>query len=148
MNPQQPPSPQDAPSSPGSAEYELIARTKAALDDDAGQLDYRSQLKLQQARAAALSALAAPDKTRRRSPLPLLWLTAVPAALAIVLAVPLLLPTSVPNNGSLAANDMAPNENLQSFDDLALLADEADLDTLADIEFYQWLAENPDASEA
>lgn len=122
---------------------QLIERSRAALDASAEQLDYASQLKLQRAREAALAALKPAAKPARRWHQNLLWLAAAPAALAVVLVLPLLLraptePTSL----------ISDQDSLNSFEDMELLAAEADLDTLADIEFYQWLADNPAASDA
>lgn len=131
---------------------DLIARARTALDDSAEQLDYASQLKLQRARSAALAALhpatpnlasqnlAPPQRWWRQN---LFWLAAAPAALAIVVALPLLVGSPEPTDAMLASS-----EALDSFDDLALLATDTELELLSDMEFYQWLADNPDAGEA
>lgn len=123
----------------------LLARTREALDEQTASLDYRAQLHLQRAREAAVASLA-PNRTGKSWwQSHVLWLTAVPAALAIALAVPLLLPAQpTDSDGALAVHD----EALQGFEDMSLLAADADLETLADIEFYQWLADNPDATDA
>jgi hypothetical protein len=125
----------------------LIQRSRDALNESAEQLDYTSQLKLQRAREAALAALkprTTADKTRWWQQ-KVLWLTAVPAALAIVVAMPLLLKTPASVSTELASADQ---EALSGFEDMELLAAEADLETLGDIEFYQWLAEHPEGSDA
>lgn len=128
-----------------TADEALVERARTALDDSAAALDYSSQLKLQRARSEALAQLAATPSNKRWWQANLLWLTAVPAALAVAVAIPLLL--SIPNH-SQSLLGIAQEDALQSFDDMTLLAADADLDTLADMEFYQWLAENPDASGA
>lgn len=126
----------------------LIQRSREALNASAEQLDYASQLQLQRARAAALAALG-PAQTAAKPrwwQQKVLWLAAMPAALAIVLALPLLLRTpAVPGVDALAQTD---GDAVTSFDDMELLAADADLDTLSDMEFYQWLAEHPDGSDA
>ena len=119
---------------------ELIERTRAALDDRADQLDYASQLQLQRARAAALAALSPAPAAKPWWQQRVLWLAATPAALAIAVALPLWLNTPAAPDAALADGD-----NLSNFEDLELLASEADLETLADIEFYQWLADAPAA---
>lgn len=139
------------PSAPTTTDEQLVNRTVAALDSNAESLDYAAQLKLQRARAEALAALT-PAGAPRRSHVRLLWLTAVPAALAVLLLVPL---TRQGWDGAPAEPESAEygavshtGEALQGFEDMELLAADADLDTLADMEFYQWLAEHPDASDA
>ena len=127
------------------ADKAWLDRTRTALDEQAATLDYSAQLKLQRAREAALASMAPARSSKPWWQHQVLWLTAVPAALAIAVAVPLLLPTpSQQADTALAVND----ESLQGFDDMSLLAADADLETLADIEFYQWLADNPDATDA
>lgn len=124
----------------------LIQRSRAALTDSAEQLDYASQLKLQRARQAAVAALDPNSAGTSRPPwwqLKVLWLAAVPAALAVVVALPLLF-----TDPTATVPALTDSEALAGFDDMELLASEADLETLADMEFYQWLAEHPDASEA
>ncbi|HEX4909185.1 MAG TPA: hypothetical protein VFV64_00320 [Permianibacter sp.] len=128
-----------------SADKAWLDRTRTALDEQAETLDYSAQLRLQRAREAALASMAPAHSSKRWWQHQVLWLAAVPAALAIAVAVPLLLPIpSQQADTALAVND----ESLQGFDDMSLLAADADLDTLADIEFYQWLADNPDATDA
>ncbi|NQD38111.1 hypothetical protein HPT27_13845 [Permianibacter sp. IMCC34836] len=124
----------------------LIQRSREALNHSAEQLDYAAQLKLQRARAAALAALSPQPAKAPWWQQKMLWLAAMPAALAIVLALPLLLraPAATDAEG-LAQTD---SETAIGFDDMELLAADADLDTLNDIEFYQWLAEHPDGSDA
>ena len=128
-----------------TADKAWLDRTRAALDEQAATLDYSAQLKLQRAREAALASMAPGRRNKPWWQHQVLWLAAVPAALAIAVAVPLLLPAPSPHaDTALAVYD----ETLQGFDDMSLLAADADLETLADIEFYQWLAENPDATDA
>ncbi|MFZ5843264.1 MAG: hypothetical protein ACOY3E_10250 [Pseudomonadota bacterium] len=123
----------------------LLVRTREALDEQTASLDYRAQLHLQRAREAAVASLAATRAGTSWWQSHVLWLTAVPAALAIALAVPLLLSVQPKDSdGALAVYD----EALQGFDDMSLLAADADLETLADMEFYQWLADNPDVTDA
>src|SRR3990167_9421962 len=114
----------------------LIQRSRTALTDSAEQLDYASQLKLQRARQAAVAALGPEPAAagRRHGWQPkLLWLAAGPAAPGIGVALPLLL-----NDPGSNPPDLADNDALAGFEDMALLASEADLETLADMEFYQW----------
>ena len=121
---------------------ELIQRTRTALDERAEQLDYASQMQLQRARAAALAALTPAPPAKPWWQRHVLWLAAAPAALAIAVALPLWLNPATPEQA------LADTDTLHNFDDLELLASEADLDTLAEIEFYQWLAVQAPAADA
>lgn len=112
----------------------LIERTVKALDREAEQIDYRTQLQLQKAREQALAEL---DKKPAQKPARgWLWLTAVPAALAVVMLLPL--------------RQQAPSpmpEQLVMLQDVELLTAGADLEMLEDMEFYQWLAEQEQMEE-
>ncbi len=148
---------------PTDQDATLLARTRAALDASADELDYRSQLQLQRARQQALAALDhslhnAPrqDTGQHTTGRPekvwwqrqWLWLTAVPAALVLVIALPLLQsprPASEPASAPALASQAGTDESWQALADLEVLADEAELEELADIEFYQWLGEQEEA---
>ncbi len=127
----------------------LLERTRVALDASANQLDYASQLQLQRARARALAALTNANEVpaKNRWSRQWLWLTAVPAALVLVLALPLMqspTPSLTPVAGPAIAQQPG-DDAWQALADLELLAAEPELEELADIEFYQWLEEQDGA---
>lgn len=108
----------------------LIDKTVAALDESADQLDYRSQLQLKRAREAALAALDEPAKAPAKRGW--LWLTAVPAALAVVMLLPLAHKNPVSSTSP---------ESLAMLQDFEIMVAGEDVEMLEDMEFYQWLAE-------
>ena len=113
----------------------IIERTIEALDQQTEQIDYRTQLHLQKAREQALAELD--KKPAKKAARGWLWLTAVPAALAVVMLLPL---------GQKSPATMP--EQLVLLQDVELLTAGADLEMLEDIEFYQWLAEQEQLEEA
>ncbi len=104
-------------------------RVRDALDDNANQIDYATQLALARARATALAQ--PPSRWQRLLHNKKIWLgTAVPAALAVFFMLQFAVPGS------------APTDSHSVYEDLELLADSEDLDTFSELEMYEWMSES------
>jgi len=117
-----------------NADQELMQRARALHEDACGHIDARTRAKLAAARRAAL---AAKDRHQSRRAL---WLPAAGAvaACALVLGMMWFRPqpsnmSTAPQTRAVAANDM----------ELPLDADSQQLDLYQNLDFYQWLVQQP-----
>lgn len=116
-----------AETGPDQAHMPVVKQAVQALEQSLEDLDYATQIHLQKARAAALSELDRPAKPAKSK---WLWLTAVPAALAIVL----LLPQQTPSPTSYP-------EALAMVQDFDILVAGEDVDMIRDMELLEWIDE-------
>ena len=115
------------------SDEELIARVGTALDDSTEQIDYAAQLQLKRARANALAQAAAPRASWWSQGRFVLPTGALTAALVLTLFL----------HGR-PETRVIPDSN-SVYEDMELLSSTDDLDTLSDMEFYQWLDERKDS---
>jgi hypothetical protein len=116
------------------SDKDLINQIKHQLDESCESIDYSTQLKLKQARQAALSQTGVKTSPKR------FWQIFRVPALATAAAIALVTFVSV------RFHYQEDTESL-IFQDLELLAVEEDLELIQELEFYQWLEAN-DAIES
>jgi hypothetical protein len=112
--------------------HELEERTRAAFEASVDSLDGRTRSKLAQARHAALAELNAGSRTWTRARMALAGATA-----AGVLAVWI---------GFADLGSPTPPAGELPLDDFDLAAEGPNLELLQDVEFYAWIADQPDHS--
>ncbi len=109
-------------------EKPLLEKVKRALDDSNDQIDYATQLALSRARASALAQPVSRWSSWRQPKW--LWLgAAIPATLAVFFML------------QFNVVKVAPQESHSLFEDVELLAEADDIDTLSDLELYEWMGE-------
>jgi len=122
-----------SPEKTNNADRELVMRAQEIYLEACANVDARTHAQLAAARRNAMTAARAPSHRR-------VWLPAAGAMAACALAVGVIFwrPASAP----------APAQNPQtalSDADLPLDADNRQMDIYQNLEFYQWLARQPDA---
>jgi hypothetical protein len=116
------------------------SRTRETFRASVESLPARTRSRLTQARHAALEAAAHPNARSARLRI---WAPAFAAACALVLAVALW--TGMPQRALMPA----AVEHHSALEDLDIVASREDFELLDDdVDFYQWVAETPDAHEA
>jgi hypothetical protein len=113
----------------------LEERTRALFDESVEQLDGRTRSKLTQARHVAVEELRQQRAQPWRRTLSQAWLPLSGAAAAAVLAVWM---TMSPIGQDTLNNGIARDVPL---DDLELVAGQANIELLEDVEFYAWIAQ-------
>ncbi|HXS73375.1 MAG TPA: hypothetical protein VN725_04970 [Rhodanobacteraceae bacterium] len=116
-----------------AADHELISRARDIYAQACANVDSRTHARLGAARRNALDAVHAPSRQR-------LWLPAAGAvaACALALGVVWLRPASAPSS---AQNQRAALADAELPPD----ADPRQLDLYQNLDFYQWLAQQPNA---